>query len=79
MSNSEGAQKQVPTQLRLGEEDRLAIAQEIANILRQPADATVQGPSSGNASSVQPSAQGINITNIKKKERKKMHVCWLLS
>lgn len=73
MSDSEGTQEQVriPTQLRLGEEDKLAIAQEVANILRQPADATVQGPSSGNASSVQPSAQGININNIKKK---KMHM-----
>ena len=67
MSDSEGTQEQVPTQLRLGEEDRLAIAQEVANILRQPADATVQGPSSGNARSVQPSAQGININNILKK------------
>ena len=68
MSDSEGTQEQVPTQLRLGKEDRLVIAQEVANILRQPADATVQGPSSGNASSVQPSA---HINNIKK-----MDVCW---
>ena len=65
MSDSEGSQEQVLTQLRLGEEDRLAIAQEVAKILRQPADASVQGPSTGNASSVQPSAQGISINNIK--------------
>ena len=67
MSDSKETQEQVPTQLGLGEEDRLVIAQEVANILRQPADVTVQGPSSGNASSVQPSAQSININNIKKK------------
>ena len=65
MSDSEGSQEQVLTQLRLGEEDRLAIAQEVAKILRQPADASVQGSSTGNASSVQPSAQGISIINIK--------------
>jgi len=52
MSHSEGTQEQVPTQLCFGEEDRLAITQEVANIFRKPTDTTMQGPSYGNATSV---------------------------
>ena len=50
----------------MGEEDRLAIAKEIINIL-QPADATNQGASSGDTNSVstvQPSMSGTDIKNI---------------
>ena len=38
MSDSEETQEQIPTQVRLGEEDRLVIAQKVVNILRQPAE-----------------------------------------